>query len=852
MFSPGPLIFFVLFGGAGVPMGVRLGEEDPALLAIAPEECLVYASWADVGKPDPESENQVDQWLSEPEVQIFQEALRDHLLRLSSLDGLVIGPETDILGEEEVELLLTLLSHPAAAYIESIDLGFEAADVRAGLLIALGDDVETVSEQLEDLQSNFLRGQFELIEIEGESFYQITIMPSQPKILWGIKDNYLLVGAGRESISDMLGRMGNAPPTWLIDLREKMSVEKVSIFSYADLGAILEQAEASFPLNEDSDLQDILDFLDSLGLTDVREYVAVIGFDEGTYVSRSHVGIEGEPEGLHKLLAGDPLPHDALAQVPGDSIVALAVRVDPAEAVTSFVEAFYPYERERIAEEIERIKRDFGIDLFEDLLEPIGDTGVVYASPSEGGGLISGFTAIIAVDDVDRLRAANEQIWEMIQEEQDLSAPPGRLPLLSTIFHKTFFRKATYQDNEIYYLAQADDEFPFLPAWCITDDALILSVFPQNIRAYLSRDDSFESLLENEEVVRSLEETSPFLMTYIDPAATYKMAYPWIQIALQMFGNNPFFGNSEAVPGVSIIPSPPSVLPHLQPSVRSWSYKEDGYWSERGKILPGIDVSCAMPLVVAVSVASTIPSRQAAEKNQSRSNMRQLCRAIRIYESSGACFPAAYSTDDEGNPLLSWRVHILPYIEEQDLYEQFHLDEPWDSEHNRPLIEQMPEIFSSPSTSVAPGETVYLAILGEGSVIVDPIDPEDPDMIRGGRRLEEIRGTGTRNTIMLVEAKADQTIEWTRPGDYTYSDMEPAAGLGTYDYFDFPTSIPDDLFLAGSADGYVQALSVRASSELLLALFNSEDFSASLGEASPHNLRLPDELELDRPAAGRP
>ena len=63
--------------------------------------------------------------------------------------------------------------------------------------------------------------------------------------------------------------------------------------------------------------------------------------------------------------------------------------------------------------------------------------------------------------------------------------------------------------------------------------------------------------------------------------------------------------------------------------------------------------------------------------------------------------PAASSYDPEGKPLLSWRVYVLPHMEQQALFNQFHLDEPWDSEHNRKLIDQMPELFADPDPEFA-------------------------------------------------------------------------------------------------------------------------------------------------------
>lgn len=98
-----------------------------------------------------------------------------------------------------------------------------------------------------------------------------------------------------------------------------------------------------------------------------------------------------------------------------------------------------------------------------------------------------------------------------------------------------------------------------------------------------------------------------------------------------------------------------------------------------------------------------------------RNNLRQITLAIASYHAAHGQHPPPYTTDAEGEPLLSWRVLILPYLERRDLYEQFHLDEPWDSEHNLPLARQMPEVFRCPS-AVSNEATPYLAVVGDQTV----------------------------------------------------------------------------------------------------------------------------------------
>ena len=83
------------------------------------------------------------------------------------------------------------------------------------------------------------------------------------------------------------------------------------------------------------------------------------------------------------------------------------------------------------------------------------------------------------------------------------------------------------------------------------------------------------------------------------------------------------------------------------------------------------------------------------------------------YESAYGKLPPAAIVDRKGKKLLSWRVMILPYIEQDNLYRQFKLDEPWDSEHNKKLIPLMPKVYADPRGPAEPGKTYYKVFVGK-------------------------------------------------------------------------------------------------------------------------------------------
>ena len=102
-------------------------------------------------------------------------------------------------------------------------------------------------------------------------------------------------------------------------------------------------------------------------------------------------------------------------------------------------------------------------------------------------------------------------------------------------------------------------------------------------------------------------------------------------------------------------------------------------------------------------------------------------------------------------------MQILPFLDERKLYQEFHLNEPWDSEHNRKLIARMPDVFKNPKLD-KPGMTNYLAVVGKECVFNG--SPK-------GLGFKHVTD-GTSNTIALVEANADLATEWTKPQDWNF------------------------------------------------------------------------------------
>ncbi|MGD0041961.1 MAG: DUF1559 domain-containing protein [Isosphaeraceae bacterium] len=162
----------------------------------------------------------------------------------------------------------------------------------------------------------------------------------------------------------------------------------------------------------------------------------------------------------------------------------------------------------------------------------------------------------------------------------------------------------------------------------------------------------------------------------------------------------------------------------------------------------------------------TSPLRENAARRVCTNNLLQIGLAMHNYHSRHKTFPPAYSVDKAGKPLLSWRVLILPYLDQEALYKEFHLDEPWDSEHNRALIDRMPPTYHCPGGSSKRadlGKTTYLTPRGKATIFPGS----------EGIKIQKITD-GTSNTIFVVDAGNDRAVTWTKPDDW---DVDPKLDL---------------------------------------------------------------------------
>jgi hypothetical protein len=166
-----------------------------------------------------------------------------------------------------------------------------------------------------------------------------------------------------------------------------------------------------------------------------------------------------------------------------------------------------------------------------------------------------------------------------------------------------------------------------------------------------------------------------------------------------------------------------------------------------------------------------LPEITSADWTKSTNNLKLIGVAVHNFVDDNGFVPNDLCNAD-GKPLLSWRVRLLPYLEQKDLYEKFKLDEPWDGPTNKALVEKIPTVFAPVRAKPKKGMTFYQGFDGPGG------------MFDSGKRIRFAQITdGLSNTCLVVEAGL--AIEWTKPADLPFDAGKDLPRLGGHFDGDF-------------------------------------------------------------------
>ncbi len=191
--------------------------------------------------------------------------------------------------------------------------------------------------------------------------------------------------------------------------------------------------------------------------------------------------------------------------------------------------------------------------------------------------------------------------------------------------------------------------------------------------------------------------------------------------------------------------------------------------------------------------------------------------ALHNFHDAHGCFPPAVVKGPDSKPWHSWRVLILPYLDQMPLYDQYDFSQPWASDKNRKVLDQMPAVYRDPVHGDRAGHfTHFAAITGPGTAFpsegVAMKDGRPEYRGPGVRRIREVRD-GTSLTIFAGSVSPERKMPWTKPEDVMFA--APFKKLGHADSFAAPHDSAG-VFLFG--DGRVRTISDQVSANMVSAL----------------------------------
>ncbi|HMP78968.1 MAG TPA: DUF1559 domain-containing protein, partial [Pirellulaceae bacterium] len=679
------------------------------LQSLAPEKCWFYTAWDHSHENRADSLNHVERMLAEPEIRSFVSDLLNRLADLPRVMEDMPAAKRRALRNVALPVLEALFKRGGCVYLEDLmmpdegnpprfqgavwlDIGASSADVVRDLL--------TLIDQPAD--SDRLR------KLDNHSFYHIDVDKEFELDFWiGSVDTYLVVAADWNRLeAALIRRQAGTTADWLAALHSRRTLQRTTGIGYLNVARV---RSALAPLGG----PEVESVLDALGLNQLEAIESQSGLSETEMVTWMSFRLNGKPTGLFDLAGDAGITPKDLSQIPADSLFAFSVSLDTKKIlrlVETFAERMEPGSSEQMAEWFEGFQSETGVDLERDILKNFGSTWTVYNGA--GDGWLTGLTISGEVANEVRMSAAFERLVQMAQRDM---YPGSYGPILL---------RSMQGGLTVYSLRFPGSPVPVEPSWCVSNGRVVFTLFPSSMRSAVGGVE-FERLV-TDKAYQQLLSAAPagsrlIGLSYTDTKRQFEMLYPYAQIMLTMGQSmmselggpmsNDFQQVGELLMGIQLPPAR-VIHRHLQPSWAIMSQHEQGIDFESRHTLPTLDMAVVVPFAVGLTLPAVQQVRAAAQRASSQNNMRLIVIAAHNFHETYRRFPAAYSVDEEGQPLLSWRVHLLPFLDNNRLYEQFRLDEPWDSEHNIRLVEQMPDIYRSPNSFADAGMTVYRGIGG--------------------------------------------------------------------------------------------------------------------------------------------
>ncbi|WZP00612.1 DUF1559 domain-containing protein [Isosphaeraceae bacterium EP7] len=556
-----------------------------------------------------------------------------------------------------------------------------------------------------------------------------------------------------------------------------------------------------------------------VGLDGVKRVEMQFGFQDEALMWTARIAAPSPRKGFLALLDQPTFDLGSLPPLPADLTQFTVLSVDPErtyDRIIALIKESDPKGGQAQAEATERsIKESLGIDLSRDLLRHLGPKLSLYASKSAPPiqGLlpalenISGLVIEAEVKDQKAAaRGVDALMTSLARRVADEAKKPGRRGTPPQM-----------RKNDGPQLAWSMIPAPGTPA----KDLEPTLVVGEKSLVFSPRKEIAESLAAGLKGERwtpkgdysTLGKRVPNRLVYLsvsDPRETVPQIVanlPNLVAMAEMGMAQSAKAKGQAPPRIPIridpalIPDPETLASKMGPGSMSISVDPSGIRLVNREAFPSLANPASGGIAIALLLPAVQSAREAARRAQCVNNEKQMMLAFHNYESGYGHFPRAAIVDKAGKPLLSWRVAILPFIEQQELYNKFHLDEAWDSPHNKTLLNSMPPQYRCASMPMTDPTLAYYRVFdGKGAMFEPGVDVKIADMT-----------DGTSYTLALVETK--EGVPWTKPEDLEFDPdakaPPPFYGAG---------SMHPGGFNAGMGDGSIRFLKATIAEKVMKAL----------------------------------
>ena len=717
----------------------------------APEECVSYIAWnSEVEKPI--EGNATQELMAEPEVRAFVDDLKRRAglvaPAIMSVEQTMPAEKLELLHALSPKLVASIFERSGCLFVEEVTVARNMETppkVTAAILIDLGDEADKfVSDMVKMISSE--NQPTPMVVLAGTKAYQVELQESTGTLYFGNANGILVVAIGKQTYANAIQRMnGASQPDWLTKLEQRSkSLNHVHSLAFLDVKSLMRTVRRAVGPNANVGTE-------LLGISNVDQVQMVSGLDSEGSVTHVLLDATGEVEGLLGLLTKHAIKDFLFEDVPSDSLGAMAFSLD----VDGLIDLIRTLETIMGGQGTDygRFKQEFfentGIDLEGDLIRNLGNSWMLFNGASDGW--VTGTTLIGEVKNAKILTTTVEEFFKNVAA-QVKQMPPGQRPK---------FYKESYAGETIYSMT-----FPeawFETSFCIKQDRIYIGMFPQAVKTAIKDLPSEEVLLDDMQVKKLIP--SKFLdgqtkltgWFYVDAKLQAQIIYPYLQVVKEASASlsNEMGADMPALLSGLELPPARMMIRKIKPSMVLVRTSEQGIEIEARQTIPSNSTAAAMPVLVGMLLPAVGQVRQAAKDVQSLNNLKQLSLASLNHESAFMRYPTDGPKGGNDHK-FSWRVHILPFIEEGNIYDQIKFDEPWDSDHNKALLAKTPDVFKSPTRNLPEGMTVYRGFKGErGEGVLGGVDGK-------GTRIGRITD-GTSNTILIAEVPDSMATHWAKP-----------------------------------------------------------------------------------------